>query len=201
MEGGPGGEGQNDWEGEPRYDSACDVYAMITVIWECFTRRSPYDGLAHADGTLVGKMDLIRWVSHGRICPMRAEDTEALFPSLRQLVQRGWSLEQAERPSAEEMLTALSKHLKEVQGEVHQAEELVSRASVSGHLPPGMEAGLAGGKSQPDELDALLVVVGSDVLFEGSVLGIFKLALFAGLLALDAGTSCLTGAFRSGVFG
>jgi len=69
---GPDSEWAVVYEGA-RYVSSCDVYAMCTVVWECFTRLAPYEGWSDGEGDVMGKMELIRMVAAGQTGPMREE--------------------------------------------------------------------------------------------------------------------------------
>ena len=83
--------------GEEEFSEKSDVYSLAIVIWECATRRSPWEGL--------NQMQLINRVVYKGERPQLTDEEQAAAPAeIVALMRRCWAADAGARPAFAEIM-------------------------------------------------------------------------------------------------
>lgn len=95
-----------------RRSPAIDVYALSSILYQLYSGRKPFD-VESTDAAATGSFYLIKTKTNPAPLEPRCNDDEALV----QIIMKGISVEQCDRPTEQQMLEVLSAYLTDAESE------------------------------------------------------------------------------------
>ena len=95
-----------------RRSPAVDVYALSSILYQLYSGRKPFD-FESTDAAATGSFYLVKTKTKPAPLEPRCNDDEALV----QIIMKGISIEQCDRPTEQQMLEVLSAYLTDAESE------------------------------------------------------------------------------------
>lgn len=95
-----------------RRSPAIDVYALSSILYQLYSGRKPFD-FESTDAAATGSFYLVKTKTKPALLELRCEGDEALV----QIIMKGLSVEQCDRPTEQQMLEVLSAYLTDAESE------------------------------------------------------------------------------------